>query len=201
MPACGPHLHVRVEAVLPPFLPVTLGVEGQLVGARLHLAWQQEPRAASIGVGVAGGRGDEVHPCLAVWISTPRILRCPCSLTWERLWCPGFRNSYCIAQKSRKGENLPQSTPGAIVTSFDLYFSRYSLFLSMLIYKRKKNVRWVILFLLFYNLDESCCLCVWLSGSVPVPVSMSPAVQAGERALWPQRASLTSTCGCWEWVL
>ena len=41
----GPHLSVRIDALLAPLLLVALGVEGQLVGAHLHLAWQQEPRS------------------------------------------------------------------------------------------------------------------------------------------------------------
>ena len=41
----GPHLSVRIDALLAPLLSVALGVEGQLVGAHLHLAWQQEPRS------------------------------------------------------------------------------------------------------------------------------------------------------------
>lgn len=63
-----PHFHKRVEALLPPFLPVALSVEEQLVGARLQLARQQEPRTAAVGVsvaGVGGGRDDAT----SAWLS------------------------------------------------------------------------------------------------------------------------------------
>jgi hypothetical protein len=52
-PTYGPHLHIWLEALLPPLLPVSLSVKGQLVGAWLHLAWCQKPRAAAIWVCVA----------------------------------------------------------------------------------------------------------------------------------------------------
>ena len=57
----GPHLHVRIDALLVPLLPVARGIKGQLVSAHLHLAWQQEPRsvgwdAQPIRVSAAGER-------------------------------------------------------------------------------------------------------------------------------------------------
>lgn len=131
----GPHLHVRVEALPAPLLPVALSVEGQLVGARLHLAWQQEPRAAAVRVRVAGERkggvpaeGAEELPAWVPRGCVPTGLRCPRSLTgtrvsgpgrlWSRTasrtWGSGAAQGHCAlfekSQKSRR-EKVPTIYP------------------------------------------------------------------------------------------
>lgn len=77
-PIHGPHLYIRVKALLTPLLPVALRVEEQLVGAWFYLAWCQEPRTAAIQVCVAGKRRREElrnHPPLAFLLHEPIDLR------------------------------------------------------------------------------------------------------------------------------
>lgn len=114
-PACGSHLHIRVEALLPLFLPVALGVEEQLVGACLHLARRQEPRTAAVRVSVAevgDGGGDEMpplpgsaHPAAsdapAAWLGTD-----------VRVWGSGAAQGPCctvlLGNHRRKGASHEQ---------------------------------------------------------------------------------------------
>ena len=69
----SPHLHIWVEAFLAT-LPVALRAEGQLVGACLHLAWWQEPRATTIQVGLCdwgeAGRCRAIRACIS-WVRVP----------------------------------------------------------------------------------------------------------------------------------
>lgn len=59
-PTYGTHLNIWIKALLTPLFPVALRVEGQLIGAWLHLAWCQEPRTTTVQVCVTmKGRSGE----------------------------------------------------------------------------------------------------------------------------------------------
>lgn len=136
-----PHLHKQVEALLPSLLTEAFGVKEQLVGARLHLARRQEPRTAAImvrvtWVGWGGGEGVRCHLCLALWVCTPRSLRCPCSLTWDdaRAWgsgaAQGPRCTVFLGNHRRMGRTMRN-----IHFMFGQIFSRISI-----IYKLKHKM-------------------------------------------------------------
>lgn len=73
-PIHGPHLYIRVKALLTPLLPVALCVEGQFIGAWFYFAWCQETGTATIQVCVAGKRQREElrsRPPLAFLLHKP----------------------------------------------------------------------------------------------------------------------------------
>lgn len=155
------HLHVRVEALLPPLLPVALGIEGQLVGAHLHLACRQEPRAAAVVVSVAGGgRGDGgPQP------QTPRLRACGCGVAQGH-----------VEQPRSRGGNLPQSTPGAKLTLHPAYIFPDFLYASVFLFA---NLQCMMPFALFYSQEFSLaasCMAFWV-GHCPDPHLHEPGSQ------------------------